>query len=95
MLSRALLDEATTTHSDGDDVVLGRPTRFGLGFSLHQDGRPVGVSPASFGHYGYGGSLGFADADADVAFAYLISRPGDRWQNPRTIRLLEAVRASL
>lgn len=95
LLSRALLDEATTTHSDGDDVVLGRPTRFGLGFSLHQDGRPVGVSPASFGHYGYGGSLGFADPDADVACAYLISRPGDRWQNPRTIRVLEAVGSCL
>ncbi|HEU5302335.1 MAG TPA: serine hydrolase domain-containing protein [Acidimicrobiia bacterium] len=95
ILSRALLDEATTTHSEGDDIVLGRPTRFGLGFALHQAARPVGVSPASFGHYGYGGSLGFADRDADVAFAYLINRPGDRWQNPRTIQIVEAVRQSL
>ncbi len=95
LLGAALLDEATSTHSEGDDIVLGRPTRFGLGFSLHQDGRPVGVSPASFGHYGYGGSLGFADPDADVACAYLISRPGDRWQNPRTVRIVDAVRSCL
>ena len=93
LLSTTLLDEATSTHSEGDDLVLGRPTRFGLGFALHQDARPIGVSPASFGHYGYGGSLGFADPDADVAFAYLINRPGDRWQNPRTIRLVQAVAA--
>ena len=95
LLSTALLDEATTTHSEGEDLVLGRPTRFGLGFALHQEGRPIGVSPASFGHYGYGGSLGFADPDADVAVAYLINRPGDRWQNPRTIRVANAVRDCL
>ena len=92
LLGSTLLDEATTTHSEGDDLILGRPTRFGLGFALHQDGRPIGVSPASFGHYGYGGSLGFADPDADVAAAYLINRPGDRWQNPRTIRVANAIR---
>ncbi|MFO7592221.1 MAG: serine hydrolase domain-containing protein [Acidimicrobiia bacterium] len=95
VVSRLLLDEATTTHSEGDDIVLGRPTRFGLGFALHEDARPIGVSPASFGHYGYGGSLGFADRDADVACTYLINRPGDRWQNPRTIRVVEAVRDCL
>jgi CubicO group peptidase (beta-lactamase class C family) len=58
---------------------------------LHQDGRPIGIGPTSFGHFGYGGSLGFADPEADLAFAYLISRPGDRWQMPRTRRLLAAL----
>jgi CubicO group peptidase (beta-lactamase class C family) len=87
-----LLGEATRTQAAGQDRVLGRPSRFGLGFMLHQDNRPIGLGPASFGHYGYGGSLGFADPEAGLAFAYLINRPGDRWQNPRTRRLIEAVR---
>lgn len=95
VLSAELRREATTTHSDGQDIVLGRPTRFGLGFALHLPERPIGTSPAAFGHFGYGGSLGFADPDADVAFAYLINRPGDRWQNPRPLRLLEALRGCL
>jgi CubicO group peptidase (beta-lactamase class C family) len=95
VLSAELRREATTTHSDGHDLVLGRTTRFGLGFALHLPERPIGTSPAAFGHFGYGGSLGFADPDADVAFAYLINRPGDRWQNPRPLRLLEALRGCL
>lgn len=94
-LGAQLRREATTTHSDGDDIVLGRPTRFGLGFALHLPERPIGTSPAAFGHFGYGGSLGFADPDAEVAFGYLINRPGDRWQNPRSLRLLEALRCCL
>jgi CubicO group peptidase (beta-lactamase class C family) len=95
ILGRGLVTEATTTQSEGHDRVLDRPSRFGLGFALHQDERPVGATPAAFGHYGYGGSLGFADPDAGIAFAYLINRPGDRWQNPRTKALLEALRACL
>lgn len=95
ILGHGLIAEATAAHSEGHDLVLDRPSRFGLGFALHQDERPVGATPAAFGHYGYGGSLGFADPDADVAFAYLINRPGDRWQNPRTRALLDALRSCL
>lgn len=95
VLGCELLAEATRTHALGPDRVLGRPSHFGLGFALHLDERPVGTTPAAFGHYGYGGALGFADPEAGIAFAYLINRPGDRWQNPRTRGLLEALRACL
>ncbi len=91
----ALRAEAQTPHSDGDDRVLGRPTRFGLGFQLAQPARPIGPSPSAFGHFGYGGSLGFADPDAGVALGYLINRPGERWHTPRTQRLLDALYACL
>ena len=95
LLSTEMLREATIAHSDGHDLILDRPSRFGLGLALHIDARPVGATASAYGHYGYGGSLGFADPDADIAFAYLINRPGDRWQNPRTRGLLEALRACL
>jgi CubicO group peptidase (beta-lactamase class C family) len=95
ILGPALVSEAMTPHSEGNDIVLDRPTRFGLGFGLHLDERPIGTTAAAFGHYGFGGSLGFADPDAGIAFAYLINRPGDRWQNPRTLALLDAVRSCL
>ncbi len=91
----ALVAEAATTHSRGYDLVLDRESRFGLGMMLHRDGRAVGVGEASFGHYGNGGSLGFADPDARVGFGYVINRPGDRWQVPRTRRLLAALRDAL
>ncbi len=93
LLSGDLLAEATSTQTDGPDLIIGRPTRFGLGFQLHRDERTLGTTPAAFGHYGYGGSLGFADPSLDVAFAFLTARPGDRWQPPRTKRLLAALRS--
>ena len=87
----ALLEEAISTQVDGHDLVLERRSRFGLGFQLHQEERRSGTGERSFGHYGYGGSIGFADPDAELAVGYLLNRPGDRWQIPRTRRLLTAL----
>jgi CubicO group peptidase (beta-lactamase class C family) len=95
VLQPRTLAEATAPHSEGMDYVLGRPSRFGLGFQLTQPERPLGASPRAFGHFGAGGSLGFADPDARVAFAYVMNRSGPRWQNPRNRALIDAVYASL
>lgn len=54
-----------------------------------------GFCDPAFGHFGYGGSLGFGDPDSGVSFAYLMNRPGERWQSPRTEALIDAVYASL
>jgi CubicO group peptidase (beta-lactamase class C family) len=95
LVGPGLLAEATQIHSDGEDRVLGRPSRFGLGFQLASADRKLGPNPEAFGHYGYGGLLGFVDPVAGVAFAFLSSRPGDRWQTPRTQALVDAVYAAL
>ncbi len=91
----ALRQEAASPHSDGVDRVLGRASRFGLGFQIAHPGRTLGPGASSYGHFGYGGSLGMVDPDADVVFAYLTCRPGERWKTPRTERLLDALYASL
>ena len=93
LLEAATIDEATAEHSAGPDFVLGRPSRFGLGFQLTQPERPLGPNPRSFGHFGAGGSIGFADPDAGLAFAYVMNGSGPRWQNPRNRALIEAVYA--
>jgi CubicO group peptidase (beta-lactamase class C family) len=95
ILDPATLDEATAEASSGPDYVLGRPTRFGLGFQLTQAERPLGPNPRSFGHFGVGGSLGFADPDVGLAFGYVLNRSGPRWQNPRNRALIDAVYAAL
>ena len=91
MLTPETLAEASAEHSAGIDFVLGRPSRFGLGFQLTQPERPLGPNPRSFGHFGVGGSLGFADPDAGIAFGYTMNRAGPRWQNPRNRALIDAV----
>ncbi len=92
VLGTELLAEATRPWSDGEDFVLGRHTRFGLGFQLSQPDRPLGPGERSYGHFGAGGSLGFHDPEADLVFAYVCNRcEGRRWQTARNRRLLDAL----
>ena len=91
----AALNEAVTEQVYGQDLVLHRPSRFGLGFQLTQPERPIGPGLAAFGHFGAGGSLGFADPESGVAFGYVMNQMGPRWQNPRTRALVDAVYACL
>lgn len=95
LLSPEQLDKAVAVASDGPDRVLIVPSRFGLGFMLHSSFSPL-LGPGSFGHSGAGGSLGFADRDAEVAFAYVMNQmrlglAGDA----RTTSLIEALRVCL
>ena len=85
------LADAVTQQVNGEDLVLRRPSRFGLGFQLTQPERPFGPGPGGFGHFGAGGSIGFCDPDAGVAFGYVTSQMGPRWQNPRNRALINAI----
>jgi CubicO group peptidase (beta-lactamase class C family) len=58
----------------GQDLVLGLPMRWGLGFMLASEHLPLGPNPRTFGHGGWGGSLGIADADARVSWAYVMNK---------------------
>jgi CubicO group peptidase (beta-lactamase class C family) len=89
------LADAVAEQVYGEDLVLRRPSRFGLGFQLTQPERPLGSGPRAFGHFGAGGSVGLCDPDAGVAFGYVTSQMGPRWQNPRNRALIDAVFACL
>jgi CubicO group peptidase (beta-lactamase class C family) len=95
LLAPPLIEEAGREASAGTDFVLRRPTRFGLGFQLTQSERPLGPNARSFGHFGAGGSLGFADPDARLSFGYTPNRAGPRWQDPRNRALIDAAYACL
>ena len=93
LLSDDTLSRATREAAAGHDLILERPSRFGLGFQLTQPERPMGPSPRAFGHFGAGGSVGFADPDNHLGFGYTMVEMGPRWQNPKNRRLIEAVYA--
>jgi len=96
ILAPELIEQANTVQADGEDAVLGRPNRFGLGFQMTIPGvRPLGTGPRTFGHYGNGAVLGFADPDAGLGFGYVCNRAGRSWRDPRNIALVGAVYASL
>lgn len=86
---------ARTAHSEGPDRVLVVDTRFGLGYMLHGSASPL-LGPASFGHPGRGGSLGFADPDAGIGFGYVTNgMQKNVTADPRAQALVRAVRECL
>ena len=95
VLMPATLDHAAAEASSGPDAVTGRASRFGLGFQLAAAEQPFGPNPRTFGHFGAGGSAGFADPDTRLAFAYTMNLPGPRSRNPRPRGLIDAVYAAL
>lgn len=94
VLGPALLRQIATEQSYGPDLVLQVPTRFGLGVMLPQDRPDARFSSASaFGHPGAGGSIGFADPEHRLGFAYVMNRMGPHiLLDPRATALIDAVR---
>ena len=68
--------------------------RWGTGFQLSSPPSQPMLGPASFGHAGAGGQLGFADADYRVGFAYLSNQMGG-YGDARARELTLALRAVL
>ncbi len=97
-LSPGAVERCRREESAGPDRVLGVSTRFGLGFMLSQQqpGGAFGPNPGAFGHVGAGGSVGFADPEAQVGFAYVMNHMGPHiLVDPRAEALMDAVYASL
>ncbi len=94
LLSPETLRSATTEQSGGLDQVLRVESRFGLGFQLSYPLRPM-AGGGSFGHYGLGGSLGFALPERGITFGYTVNQmlPGGM-VDPRSSALIEAVLAA-
>jgi CubicO group peptidase (beta-lactamase class C family) len=91
LLSTALLTEATSPQSEGHCPILGEEVTFGLGFKPTVPRRPFGPNAGSFGHFGTGGAVGFADPEAGVAFGYVMNHVIPRWQSSRNRALIDAL----
>jgi CubicO group peptidase (beta-lactamase class C family) len=86
-IERAVCEEAVSK----EDPVTGSPMRFARGFMLNTEGN-YGPNPHAFGHGGAGGSIGFADPEANIAVGYAMNQmqvnPDDE---PRAGLLVKAV----
>jgi CubicO group peptidase (beta-lactamase class C family) len=85
ILEAETVERATAPHVAVEhDGTLGTPRRYGLGFVV--GGSPYdkygAVSPASaFGHGGLGSSVGWGDADAGLALAYVTNGVRDEYEH--------------
>ena len=95
LLASEILTEATRPQSEGYCPILGEEVTFGLGFKPTVPRRPFGPNQHSFGHFGTGGAVGFADPEAGIAFGYAMNHVIPRWQSSRNRALIDALYASL
>jgi CubicO group peptidase (beta-lactamase class C family) len=72
-LSEAGCRKALELQIEGEDLILGGPARFGLGFGLAGGVVPL-PSPNTIYWGGYGGSLAIIDMDARTSFGYAMNR---------------------
>lgn len=97
VFSETTIERATSVQHQLVEQVMGRSYRQGLGFVL--DSPPIlkfAGSQTAYGHHGVGGSVGFADPAAELAFAYAPNRL-HRYRvdnGPRAGSLIEAAYAA-
>jgi CubicO group peptidase (beta-lactamase class C family) len=95
LLEAETLDLAVRTQAHGEDLVQGYETRFGTGFQLAFPFRPM-AGPGSFGHYGSGGSVGFADKELGISFGYVMNQMRPAYgSDPRTAAIVQALLSCL
>jgi CubicO group peptidase (beta-lactamase class C family) len=96
LLSPGSIADALRVQSAGRQLT-GLPddgARWGTGFQLASSPTQPMLGPASFGHAGAGGQLGFADAEARVGFAWLGNQMGG-FGDARARSLTETLRRIL
>jgi len=72
LLSEAGCNRVFEEQSNGDDLVLGIPVRFGMGYGLASERMPLGPRTAFWG--GWGGSVIVVDLDMRLTVAYVMNR---------------------
>lgn len=72
-MSEAGCRKALELQVEGEDLILGAPSRFGLGFGLSGGMIPF-PNPNTIYWGGYGGSLIIIDMDAKTTFAYVMNK---------------------
>lgn len=99
LLCAELLNEMTREHACGADRTLLTPTRFGLGCMLDQPAlanATYGLGSQAFGHPGAGGSVGFADPQRGLSFAFVTNTLGPYvLMDPRAQQLARVLGACL
>ncbi len=75
--------------SDLDEVLM-KPLGWSEGF-LKEERHLFSPQPASFGHAGMGGALGWCDPVAEISFGYVMNRMDWRVRSPRVVALCRAL----
>lgn len=74
LLSQATVDRIFEEQTNGVDLVLGVPIRFGMGYGLQSELVPLGPNRNVCFWGGWGGSLALIDCDARICMSYVMNK---------------------
>lgn len=89
LITRNAMAKATQIEVESIDLVLNQPIRRSRGFIHNCDDVYFGPVATAFGHSGAGGSIGFADPENRVGFAYVMNQL-QAHKPPRSKALIDA-----
>jgi CubicO group peptidase (beta-lactamase class C family) len=95
LVSPAIIDTILEEQTNGIDLVLGMPIRFGMGYGLKSDMLPIGPNERLFYWGGWGGSLALIDVDARLTVSYVMNKMGDGMGDLRGASLAESAYSAL
>ena len=96
VLSPGVLAEAVRERIHGPDRVVPFEMSWAAGLMRNEGLHVFGPNPAAVGHSGWGGSCAFADPDARVSAAYVMTRQSPHLiGDPRALRLIDALYSAL
>lgn len=96
VLSETTLAAARRERIHGQDRVLPFVMGWAAGWTMNAGLDIFGPNPAALGHYGWGGSCAWADPEAKLSAAYVMTRQSPHLiGDPRAVRLQQALYASL
>ncbi len=77
------------------DLVIGRPTRYALGFGINSEEMPMSPNPRAFFWGGWGGSKMIMDLDARLSWGYVMNKMAAGLEDMRGAGIAQALYASL
>ncbi len=95
-LSETTLAAARRERIHGQDRVLPFVMSWAAGWTMNAGLEVFGPNPAALGHYGWGGSCAWADPEARLSAAYVMTRQSPHLiGDPRAVRLQQALYSAL
>lgn len=96
LMSRETAESVMKARISGDDLVLGGPISFGLGFGLNSDVMPLSPNKNACFWGGWGGSTILIDQDAALSASFVMNQMHEGVMgDPRSAGLLQQVYANL
>ncbi len=74
LMSEAGVARIMEEQTNGADLVMGVPLRFGMGFGLNSPSWPISPNPRAFFWGGWGGSLGIVDPALRASIVYVMNK---------------------